>query len=439
MEDKKKLVVVLGGGESGVGAALLAKQKGWKVFLSDRGKIQPHYKAELEAAGISFEEEGHTPEKIRAAAEVVKSPGIPDHIPLIQGLIQDGIPVISEIEFAWRYTTAKLIGITGTNGKTTTTRLISHLLIHAGKSAGMVGNVGISFARALYEEEEKDLYVMELSSFQLDGIRDFRAHIAMILNISPDHLDRYDYQMDHYVSAKFRIMENQQSEDFFLFNADNEYIVNRMKKLNPVMNTIAIEKSMSDKNEVTAKGRTYSVKNPSLKGPHNLMNALFAIHTALLVDVSPEAIQQGLDTFVNVPHRMEVVRELKGVVYYNDSKATNVDSVFYALQAMDKPVVWIAGGQDKGNEYGQLLPLVKDKVKTIICLGIDNSKIKAAFRETGLPVFETRSAVEAVQRAAREAAPGDVVLLSPACASFDLFNNYEDRGDRFKAAVHALE
>ncbi len=439
MKEEKKLVVVLGGGESGVGAALLAKSKGFQVFLSDRGPLQPPHKATLEAANIPFEEEGHTLDKINRASQVVKSPGIPDHIPLIQGLIQKGIPVISEIEFAYRFTKAQLIGITGTNGKTTTTRLISHLLNDAGKDAGMVGNVGRSFARALYEEAEKECYVMELSSFQLDGIKDFRPQIAMILNISPDHLDRYDYQMEQYVSAKFRIIENQQAEDYFLYNADNKYIAGRLEKLAIKMNTIAIEKSMAGKAEVKVDGKTYTIQNPSLKGPHNLMNALFAIHTALLVGISPQDIQNGLDTFVNIPHRMERVRELKGVVYYNDSKATNVDAVLYALQAMDRPVVWIAGGQDKGNEYDLLVPLVREKVKTIICLGVDNEKIKTAFQQTGLPIMEARSAEEAVRTAAEWAVSGDVVLLSPACASFDLFKNYEDRGDRFKKAVKALE
>jgi len=439
MEKEKGLIAVLGGGESGLGAALLAKRKGFSVFLSDKGKIKQENKALLEKAGIPFEEGRHTPERIFSAREVIKSPGIPDHIPLIRDLTEKGIPVISEIEFAGRFTNAFLVGITGSNGKTTTTRLIYHLLKAGGKNAAMAGNVGMSFARSLAEEEEKELYVLELSSFQLDGIRDFRAGIAMILNISPDHLDRYDNKMEKYVAAKFRIQENQKTGDFFLYNADDERIVASLKQKEPKAQTIPIEKSMVEFEKVTVEEHTYRVNNIALKGPHNLMNAAFAIQTAHLLKVGPAAVQRGLDTFVNVPHRLEWVRETEGVDFYNDSKATNVDAVFYALQAINRPIIWIAGGQDKGNDYAPLFPLVREKVRALVCMGADNRKLKEAFGGLSIPVQETDSAEAAGRAAFRQAQRGDVVLLSPACASFDLFNNYEDRGDQFKAAVQALK
>lgn len=438
MKSSKPLIVILGGGESGIGAAYLAKKKGFEVLVSDKGIIKDEHKAYLEERKIEFEEGHHTLERIFQAKEVIKSPGIPDHIPIIQGLIQRGIGVISEIEFAARYTKAFVIGITGSNGKTTTTRLIYHILKTAGKKVAMAGNVGRSFAREIAEENDADIYVLELSSFQLDGIIDFRANIAMILNISPDHLDRYAYKMENYIASKFRITENQQEDDHFLYNADDLNITKTLadKKISAI--PIAIDQSMAEFEKVEVQSQTYVVRNPSLKGPHNLMNALFAVTVASMLKTGSASIQEGLDSFVNVAHRLERVRELNEVVFYNDSKATNIEAVFYGLQAMDKPIVWIVGGQDKGNDYSILLPLVKEKVKTIICMGIDNSKIRSAFQHLNIPMLETGSATEAVKVAYEQASKGQVVLLSPACASFDLFKNYEDRGDQFKAAVLAL-
>jgi UDP-N-acetylmuramoylalanine--D-glutamate ligase len=438
MKSPKGWIVILGAGESGIGAAALAKKEGFDVFVSDKGTIKDEHKAFLSAENIEFEEGQHSLEKIFAAEEVIKSPGIPDHIPIIRGLLAKDIPVISEIEFAARYTDAFIIGITGTNGKTTTTRLTYHLLHTAGKKVGMAGNVGRSFARDLAEGPEKELYVLELSSFQLDGIVDFRPNIAMILNISPDHLDRYEYKMENYIASKFRITENQQPGDYFLYQADDPNITNTLadKKLSAV--PIAIDRAVAGQEEVSLQGHTYSVRNPALKGPHNLMNASFAVKTAQLLGVAPDAMQKGLDTFVNVPHRLEWVRDFEGVSFYNDSKATNVEAVFYGLQAMDQTIIWIVGGQDKGNDYSSLMPLVREKVRVIVCMGVDNRKILEAFGPLGKPILDTRSAQEAVEVAFEQAQPGEVVLLSPACASFDLFKNYEDRGEQFKAAVQAL-
>jgi UDP-N-acetylmuramoylalanine--D-glutamate ligase len=438
MKSPKGWIVILGAGESGIGAAALAKKEGFDVFVSDKGTIKDEHKAFLSAENIEFEEGQHSLGKIFAAEEVIKSPGIPDHIPIIRGLLAKDIPVISEIEFAARYTDAFIIGITGTNGKTTTTRLTYHLLHTAGKKVGMAGNVGRSFARDLAEGPEKELYVLELSSFQLDGIVDFRPNIAMILNISPDHLDRYEYKMENYIASKFRITENQQPGDYFLYQADDPNITNTLadKKLSAV--PIAIDRALAGQEEVSLQGHTYSVRNPALKGPHNLMNASFAVKTAQLLGVAPDAMQKGLDTFVNVPHRLEWVRDFEGVSFYNDSKATNVEAVFYGLQAMDQTIIWIVGGQDKGNDYSSLMPLVREKVRVIVCMGVDNRKILEAFGPLGKPILDTRSAQEAVEVAFEQAQPGEVVLLSPACASFDLFKNYEDRGEQFKAAVQAL-
>jgi UDP-N-acetylmuramoylalanine--D-glutamate ligase len=438
MKSPKGWIVILGAGESGIGAAALAKKEGFDVFVSDKGTIKDEHKAFLSAENIEFEEGQHSLGKIFAAEEVIKSPGIPDHIPIIRDLLAKDIPVISEIEFAARYTDAFIIGITGTNGKTTTTRLTYHLLHTAGKKVGMAGNVGRSFARDLAEGPEKELYVLELSSFQLDGIVDFRPNIAMILNISPDHLDRYEYKMENYIASKFRITENQQPGDYFLYQADDPNITNTLadKKLSAV--PIAIDRAVAGQEEVSLQGHTYSVRNPALKGPHNLMNASFAVKTAQLLGVAPDAMQKGLDTFVNVPHRLEWVRDFEGVSFYNDSKATNVEAVFYGLQAMDQTIIWIVGGQDKGNDYSSLMPLVREKVRVIVCMGVDNRKILEAFGPLGKPILDTRSAQEAVEVAFEQAQPGEVVLLSPACASFDLFKNYEDRGEQFKAAVQAL-
>ncbi len=428
-------LTILGAGESGIGAALLARKYGHDVFVSDRGAIKEAFKRELESHGVAYEEQQHSWERISQADEVVKSPGIPDHVPIIKELVSKGIPVISEIEFAGRYTTAKLIGITGSNGKTTTTRLAHHLLAEAGLDAGMAGNVGKSFARSLSEDRMYPYYVLELSSFQLDGIRGFRPDIALLLNITPDHLDRYEYKMQNYIRSKFRIAMNQQPEDVFLYNAEDENIGGYMQthRLRPRLHPIS--GGMIEENRLHVGGCTFDMRESSLRGRHNFMNALFALSAAKLWGASDEALQRGLNTFVNVAHRMERVAFIGGVEYINDSKATNVDAVFFALDAMDKPVVWIAGGQDKGNDYGPLMELVKTKVRALVCLGVDNRKLLDTF--SGIPAAEARSAEDAVAKASSLARPGDAVLLSPACASFDLFKNYEDRGEQFKEAVLA--
>ena len=428
-------LTILGAGESGIGAALLAKKHGHDVFVSDRGAIKETYKRELEDNGIAYEEQQHSWDRIARADEVVKSPGIPDRVPIIKELVSKGIPVISEIEFAGRYTTAKLIGITGSNGKTTTTRLAHHLLTTAGFEVGMAGNVGKSFARSLSEEQHYNYYVLELSSFQLDGIRAFRPDIAMLLNITPDHLDRYEYQMQNYIASKFRIAMNQQPDDVFLYNAEDENIGAYMQshRLKPRLHPITSR--MIEGDSLQAGGSTFDMRESSLRGRHNFMNALFAIGAAKLLGAEDEALQRGLNSFVSVEHRMERVAVIDEVEYVNDSKATNVDAVYFALEAMDKPVIWIAGGQDKGNDYGPLLELVKNKVRALICLGVDNQKLLDTFAGIAGIVYEARSAEAAVAQAAGLARPGEVVLLSPACASFDLFKNYEDRGEQFKEAV----
>ncbi len=433
------LIVVLGAAESGVGAALLAALKGFEVFVSDKSAISDSYKSLLEENGIPYEEGQHTQERIFQAKEVIKSPGIPDNVPLVKALEEKGIPVISEIEFAGRYTTAKIVGITGSNGKTTTTLLTHHLLKSAGLNAGLAGNVGFGFAAHVATQPPVDLYVLELSSFQLDGIRKFRPDIAMLLNITPDHLDRYDYKLENYANAKFRIAMNQVESDLFLYNASDPNIrqYSAGKHFASKAVPLAIEQVQGAKIEV--EGRVFDLSQTQLRGSHNAMNAVFAVQTALALGISEEAINAGLKTFKTAPHRLEKIADVDGVEYINDSKATNVDSVFYALQAMDRPVVWIVGGQDKGNDYEPLMALVREKVKAIVCMGVDNSKIVKVFAPILSEIRETRSAEEAVKVAQTLARPGDAVLLSPACASFDLFKNYEDRGDQFRAAVVDLK
>ncbi|MCB0636357.1 MAG: UDP-N-acetylmuramoyl-L-alanine--D-glutamate ligase [Lewinella sp.] len=430
-------IVVLGGGESGIGAALLAKKQGLPVFVSDRGAIANEKQAELKAAGIPFEEGQHTEARIMAADLIVKSPGIPDTVPLIQQLVSKGIPVISEIEFAGRYTQATLVGITGSNGKTTTATLTHHLLREGGLDAQLVGNVGTSFARAIAENEtEPAIYVIELSSFQLDGIEQFRCQYSMLLNITPDHLDRYGYEMDRYIDAKLRITENQTEEDLFCFFADDPNIARGMERtpvqarLQPLGRDQVVETSIMLPN-----GVALSLAPTALRGTHNALNALFAATVAQELGVRPAELQRGLESFVPVPHRLEPVGHLNQVLFINDSKATNVDAVQYALEAMTEPVIWIAGGTDKGNDYAPLLDLAKAKVKALIGLGVDNEKLRAAFAGI-VPMFlEADSAEAAVEAALSVAQAGDVVLLSPACASFDRFKNYVDRGDQFRQAV----
>jgi UDP-N-acetylmuramoylalanine--D-glutamate ligase len=427
-------LVVLGGGESGVGAALLARRKGVSVFLSDRSPLAKHYKKELVDAGIDFEEGQHTASKILAAREVVKSPGIPDTVPLVQKLRAKNTPVISEIEFASRYTKATLIAITGTNGKTTTTRLTYHLLNEAGLSVAMGGNVGKSFARLL-TESPKDIYVLELSSFQLDGIHQFCPDLSMLLNITPDHLDRYEYQMDRYIASKFRIQMNQGPEDAFLYWKEDPHVRPVLSQLGGPARQIALSTDQLEDSRLNVGGSTFDLKPTALRGQHNAMNAVFALQAALEMGVEPSVLQRALEGFTNAPHRMEPVGTIHGITFINDSKATNVDAVYYALQSMDRPVIWIAGGQDKGNDYEQLLPLVRAKVRILVGLGVDNEKLKTAFEKAVDEFVEVESAHEAVKAALKLGREGEVALLAPACASFDRFKNYEERGDLFRQAV----
>jgi UDP-N-acetylmuramoylalanine--D-glutamate ligase len=441
----KQTIAILGGGESGVGAALLAQAQGYDVFLSDRGQLQDHYRADLNRANIPFEEGQHTHVRILAAVEVIKSPGIPDTAPLVQQLRAQGTPVISEIEFAARYTTAKLIGITGSNGKTTTALLTYHLLKTAGFNVGLAGNIGDSFARSVLENNF-DYYVLEISSFQLDGMFNSRLDIAMLLNITPDHLDRYGYDFQNYVNSKFRILQNLRPDDSFIYFQENPAIAAEMQTRNPDVRQLpfSIEQAVNlggylQNGQITAQTGalpfTAEITGLPLSGQHNAMNMLASLLAAQSVGVPNETLLRGLKTFVNAPHRLEPVAKINEVRFINDSKATNVDSVFYALDSMTTPTVWIAGGVDKGNYYAVLDALVKRHVKALVCLGKDNAKLQAHFGKLIPVIQETDNVQDAVRIAASLAAPGDVVLLSPACASFDLFRNYEDRGNQFKQAV----
>ncbi|MEM9417102.1 MAG: UDP-N-acetylmuramoyl-L-alanine--D-glutamate ligase [Bacteroidota bacterium] len=428
-----KKMVILGAGESGTGAALLAQAEGFEVFVSDAGTIAPHYKAELIARRIAFEEGKHSPAMILSADEVVKSPGIPDHVPIVQALRKASIPIIDEIELASRYTQAFLIGITGTNGKTTTTNLTYHLLKTAGLNVGLAGNVGKSFAKSVLEEKY-DYYVLELSNFQLEGMYAFKADIACLLNITPDHLDRYHGQMAPYIQAKFRILQNMTPKDHFIYNQDDP----NMQAYLQQHTAIPRQHSLSTKQPSEAvRAQLALLANTQfpLQGPHNQFNALVAITVAQLLEIDTTTIQRGLATFTGVPHRMEWVAEMEGVHFYNDSKATNVEAAEVALKSFNQPIIWIAGGQDKGNDYTQLQSLVHKHVKALICLGKDNTKITQAFQQVVSPIYTTQQVEEAVSMALACAQPGDVVLLSPACASFDLFKNFEERGEQFKQAV----
>ncbi len=430
-------VVVLGAGESGVGAALLAKQLKHEVFVSDRGAIKDKYKQELIENNIPFEENNHSEKKIFEASEIIKSPGIPDTVDLIHRLKKSGIPVISEIEYAYKHTNATLVAITGSNGKTTTTNLTYHLLKTAHLDVAVGGNVGYSFARLLTENLHR-IYVLELSSFQLDGIVNFRPDIAILLNITPDHLDRYEYKMENYVASKFRIILNQQAEDHFIFNNQDENILSFLKNEKPKANLLEVNEVKVNQDQLIVNEFTFDLSECSLKGNHNMFNATCAIKAALQLGVSKEDIQKGLNSFINAPHRLESICTTNGVEYINDSKATNVDAVYYALDAMKKPIVWIVGGVDKGNDYEPIMELVESKVKAIICLGVDNTKILETFSPFVKIIEETGSVKEAVEVAKTYTENGDVVLLSPACASFDLFKNYEDRGDQFRDAARNI-
>lgn len=441
-------IVILGGGESGVGSAVLAKTKGFDVFLSDKGKIAQKYIDMLNEWEIPFEEGKHTEELILNADEVVKSPGIPLNAPMIQKISAAGIKIISEIEFAGRYDTAKKICITGSNGKTTTTSLIFYLLENAGLNVGLGGNIGKSYAYQVATEKH-DIYVLELSSFQLDNMYDFKADIAIITNITPDHLDRYDHKMENYVKAKFRITRNMKDDDCFIFCSDDEITIKHLdsilvkaKKLPFTQKEEVAEGAFIKDDKIVVKCNDDEcdifIDELALGGRHNIYNSMAAALAAKAMDVNNEVIKESLSSFKAVEHRLENVLSVGGVLYINDSKATNVDAAWYALECQKRPVVWIVGGKDKGNDYACLLPLAKEKVKAMICMGVDNEKLHEAFKDTVPEIQDALSADEAVRLASKLAVEGDVVLLSPCCASFDLFENYEDRGRKFKDAVRKL-
>ena len=446
---EKKRIVVLGAGESGTGAAILAKVKDFDVWLSDMGKIAPKYKAKLNEFQVNWEEGQHTEEKILMADEVVKSPGIPDNAPIIQKIISKNIPIISEIEFAGRYTDAKMVCITGSNGKTTTTLLTYHILQEAGLNVGLAGNVGKSLAYQVATEKH-DVYVIELSSFQLDNMYEFKANIAVLMNITPDHLDRYDYKMENYVAAKFRIIRNQTDEDYFIFWQDDPIIAAQLKRLKIESRLLPFSeqhnvdtKAYLEDGELIIDTTQEHVEVPkndlALKGLHNLYNSMAAGLSASVLDIKKDVIRKALEDFEAVEHRLEYVSTINGVKYINDSKATNVNSCWYALESMQAPTVLILGGKDKGNDYTEIEQFVKDKVKAIVCLGVDNSKLHNFFEGKVPVITDARSMQEAVEKCHNIAQPGDVVLLSPCCASFDLFKSYEDRGEQFKTQVHNLE
>jgi UDP-N-acetylmuramoylalanine--D-glutamate ligase len=443
-----KRLVILGGGESGVGAALLGKQKGYEIFISDRGSIAKKYKKVLLHNEISFEEKQHTESLILNADVVVKSPGIPEKAPIVQQLINNGVLVISEIEFASKYTDALIIGITGSNGKTTTTLITHHLLKSAKINVGVAGNIGASFAQQVAEENFES-YVLELSSFQLDGVIDFRPHIAIITNITPDHLDRYEYDFNQYVASKFTITRNQTIHDFLIYDGDDQTIDNWLKKnqTNAALIPFSIEKELDygaflKEDTIIIKLNTeefsMSISNLRLQGKHNVKNTMAGALASQLLNVRSQSIKDSLANFEGAEHRLENVQKVNGIQFINDSKATNVNATFYALECMDQPTVWIVGGVDKGNDYQDLLPLVREKVKAIVCLGEDNEKLIAVFSNVVDMMIETAGAEEAVKVAYKLSQAGDTVLLSPSCASFDLFDSYEDRGRQFKNAVRDL-
>lgn len=441
-------VAVLGGGESGVGSAVLAKVKGFDVFLSDMGAIKPEYIKTLEEWHIPYEQGRHSEDLILNADEVVKSPGIPSTAPMVRAIAEKGIHIVSEIEFASRFDSAKKICITGSNGKTTTTSLIYYLLKEAGLNVGLGGNIGKSYAMQVATEKH-DYYVLEISSFQLDDTYDFRPDIAILMNITPDHLDRYDHKMENYTLAKFKITQNLRPEDCFIFDSDDKITIGHLSKivLKAKMLPFTQEKEVSqgafirDGKIVLRYGKDETdiyLNQLALGGRHNIYNSMAAALAAKASGIDDEVIRKSLRTFSPIEHRLEPVLSVRNVLYINDSKATNIDSAWYALECQTSPVIWIVGGKDKGNDYSILDELVRKKVKAIVCMGVDNSKIHAAYEKFGLPMVDTGSAEEAVRESAKLASPGDVVLLSPCCASFDLFDNYEDRGRKFKDAVRKL-
>ena len=444
-----KKIIILGAGESGVGAALLAKQKGYNVFVSDASAIKPIYQSELEANHIPFESGTHDVERILEADEVMKSPGIPEKSELVKQIRAKGIPVISEIEFGYRYKGAsKIIAITGSNGKTTTTSLLYHICKVAGQDAAIVGNIGFSFARQI-AQDPKALYVIEVSSFQLDDIHSFRPDIAILLNITEDHLDRYNYQFENYIKSKFRIIENQTEQDCFIYCIDDEVVVKHLELLTTHTNLLPfsmkqeLKKGGYIKNEqmmlkIQEERVTMSIYDFALKGKHNAYNTMAASIAASTLGIRKEKIREAVSNFHSLEHRMEFVATVKGVDFINDSKATNVNSTWYALESMQKPTILILGGVDKGNDYALVADLVKDKVKAIVCMGTDNAKLIEYFKDKVAQIIEVDSAKKAVNASFELAEKGDVVLLSPACASFDLFKNYEDRGHQFKESVKEL-
>jgi UDP-N-acetylmuramoylalanine--D-glutamate ligase len=447
MNGTGKIVVILGAGESGVGAAILAKKQGWDVFVSDRGAIKQDFKAELDNHGFAWEENQHSIERILKADLIIKSPGIPDKAPLIQQLIQQGTKIVSEIEFAGYYNKAKTICITGSNGKTTTTMLTYHILRKAGIHVGLAGNVGKSFAKQV-ANDDFDWYVLELSSFQLDNMYEFKADIAVLLNITPDHLDRYDYKMQNYVNSKFRIAQNQTEKDWFIYNLDDSIIKKEMteKSIKAQLAPFSMVEEVSvgaftKEEQITIninQQLIMSIHDLALKGKHNTQNSMVAGVASRLLEIRSEKVRESLADFVNVEHRLEFVAKVHGIEFINDSKATNINSTWFALESMSNPTVWIVGGVDKGNDYSELKELVKEKVKAIICLGVDNHKIIEAFSDVIPTIVEAKSALEAVAYGYRLASKDETVLLSPACASFDLFENYEERGNEFKKAVRGL-
>ena len=442
-----KRLVILGGGESGVGTALLGKRKGFEVFVSDFGTIKEKYKNVLKHNEIEWEESKHSEEKIVNADLVMKSPGIPSKVNIVQRLIAANVPVISEIEFASRYTEATIVGITGSNGKTTTASLTHHILKQE-LQVGLAGNIGDSFAKQIIEHDYPN-YVLEVSSFQLDDIVDFKPHIAVITNITPDHLDRYENQFENYITAKFKIAKNQTADDYLIYDADDK-VITKWLKANPVQSTLlpfSLKKPIEngaclDKENIKITIDNNQIimptKSIALDGNHNIKNAMAASTVAHLLKIRKQTIRESLENFQAVEHRLEQVLKINKVNYINDSKATNVNATYYALESMDAPTVWIVGGEDKGNNYKELYPFVNEKVKAIICLGVDNSKIIEAFNGMVDIMVETQFMSEAIKIAYKIAEAGDNVLLSPACASFDLFENYEDRGRQFKAAVRSL-
>lgn len=439
--------MILGGGESGVGSALLGKTKGYEVFVSDKGKLKEKYKEVLIHNEIEWEDEKHTEDKILNADIVMKSPGIPDKVPLVKQIREKGILVVSEIEFASKFTNATIIGITGSNGKTTTATLTHHIL-KQGLEVGLAGNIGESFAKQILEKDYPN-YVLEISSFQLDDIVDFKPKIAVITNITPDHLDRYDYKLENYITSKFRIAENQTKEDYLIYDADDEILTNWLQS-HPVQSTLlpfSLVRTIGngaylDKQNIIITINNNQIIMPisslTLEGNHNIKNAMAASTVAHLLKIRKQTIRESLENFQGVEHRLEQVLKINKVQYINDSKATNVNATYYALESMDSPTVWIVGGVDKGNIYEELYPFVNEKVKAIICLGVDNEKLLNAFGNMVDVIVETQFMSEAVKIAYKLAEAGDNVLLSPACASFDLFENYEDRGRQFKDAVRNL-